>query len=458
MTEPDSDRRAIPSVDKIIPALASKELPHPVVLSVVREYLDTIRGKGKIPAFDSIVTQIRKELKTLELSRIQPTVNGTGVVVHTNLGRAPLAPQVVRYLTEIGSAYSNLEIDLPTGNRKDRGRYLEHCLAMLCQAEKAIVVNNCAAALVLVIRHFTSGDRKCVIISRGELIQIGGGFRIPEMLESTGACLREVGTTNQTTVEDYEKAIDRETALILKVHRSNFAMEGFVESPMREEISLLANANRLPLVEDLGSGALADTAQTASLEHEPTPAEVLQRGVDLVCFSGDKLMGGPQAGIIAGKEEIVDVLKREPLFRALRCDKLILAALQSTAELYLDQKNGQRIPVLRMLCEPVAKLRKRAESIAQSLEDLPIEIQINDGESQIGGGALPRSSVPSLTIDLAPTATSLEKLASGLRQENPPVIGYISNQRLRLDLRTVFESQDESLSRAIRSVLGIGRP
>lgn len=457
MTNPDSNRRTIPSVNKIIQALASKELPYEIVLSVVREHLNIIRKKRKIPDFDLIVTQIREELTAIELSRIKPTVNGTGVIVHTNLGRAPLAPQVVQYISEIGQAYSNLEMDLSTGNRGNRGQYLELCLSILCRSESATVVNNCAAALILIIRHFTSGDQKSVIISRGELIQIGGGFRIPEILESSGAYIREVGTTNRTTVKDYEKAINQDTALILKVHRSNFAMEGFVESPTTEDIKLLANTYRLPLIEDLGSGALVDTARSTSLEHEPTPAEVLRQGVDVVCFSGDKLMGGPQAGIIAGKEEIVDALKKEPFFRALRSDKLILAALQSTAELYLNQQTKQEIPVLQMLHEPIEKLRKRGEKIARSLKDLPIKIHIKDGESQIGGGALPKSSIPSVTIDLAPTAKSLELLKSELRQGNPPVIGYISNQYLRLDLRTVFESQDESLACAIRSALGSTR-
>ncbi len=453
MTDPDSDRRTIPSVDKIIQALAFRELPHEIVLFVVREYVNIIRKKRKIPAFDLIVTQLRKELRAIELRRIKPTVNGSGVILHTNLGRAPLAPQVVQYMSEIGQTYSNLEMDLPTGNRGNRGQYLELCLSILCRSESAIVVNNCAAALILVIRHFTSGDQKSVIISRGELIQIGGGFRIPEILESSGAYIREVGTTNRTTVKDYERAINRDTALILKVHRSNFAMEGFVESPTTENIKLLANTYRLPLIEDLGSGALVDTAQNTSLEHEPTPAEVLRKGVDLVCFSGDKLMGGPQAGIIAGKEVIVDALKKEPFFRALRSDKLILAALQSTAELYLRQKSNKEIPVFQMLHDSVAKLRKRGEKIARSLKGLPIKIHINDGESQIGGGALPKSSIPSVTIDLAPTSKNLELLTSELRQGTPPVIGYISNQHLRLDLRTIFETQDESLSCAIRSAL-----
>ena len=457
MSRPDSDRRAIPSVDKVLKALSPKELPRPLVISVVRESLEAIRRKGEVPEFGSIISRIDGELRILELSRIQPIVNGTGIVVHTNLGRAPLAPEVLQSLSEIGPAYSNLEIELPTGNRGSRGRYLELCLAILCQAEHATVVNNCAAALVLVLRHFTSGARKNVIISRGELIQIGGGFRIPEILESTGARLREIGTTNRTTLEDYERAIDEKTALILKVHRSNFFMEGFVESPLTEEISLLANSQHIPLIEDLGSGALADTSEIASLEHEPTPAEVLNRGVDLVCFSGDKLMGGPQAGIIAGKQESVEALKKEPFFRALRCDKLILTALQTTAELYLKKNGEPPIPVVRILRQPVEKLRERAEGIRQGLQDLSTPTYISESESQIGGGALPRSTVESVTIDLAPTKLSLEQLASELRQGNPPVVGYITENRYRLDLRTIFENQDASLISALRSVLEICR-
>ncbi len=262
-------------------------------------------------------------------------INGTGILVHTNFGRAPLGPDVVSAISTIGSNYNNLEYSLTGGTRGGRAAYLEHGLALLCGAEAATVVNNNAAALVLILHHFCRADASEVVISRGELLQIGGGFRIPDVLESSGARLREVGTTNKTSTGDYAARSTRQTALVLKVHRSNFFMDGFVESPLTEDIAALARRKRVPFVEDLGSGAIVQTQAVEGMEHEPTPAEVIGRGVDLVCFSGDKLLGGPQAGIIAGRRKLVGALKREPLFRALRCDKLILSALEATVDGYL---------------------------------------------------------------------------------------------------------------------------
>ena len=313
--------RAIPSVDKILLALGDTGFPRPVVLAVVRRELDTIRKQKAALNFDGVISRIHTALLELGTSRIQPVINGTGILIHTNFGRAPLGAAVMEAVLKIGSNYNNLEYSLTGGARSGRAAYLEQCLALLCGAEAATVVNNNAAALVLILRHFCASrpadlgrrsrgrdqqaqvQKNEVIISRGELIQIGGGFRIPEILESSGARLREVGTTNKTSLRDYARAITRETAMILKVHRSNFYMGGFVESPMTEEIAKLARQKRVPFVEDLGSGAVIETQTNAGLEHEPTPAEVMRRGVDLVCFSGDKLLGGPQAGIIAGKAE-----------------------------------------------------------------------------------------------------------------------------------------------------------
>src|SRR4029077_2537769 len=267
-------------------------------------------------------------------SRLQSVINGTGIVIHTNFGRAPLSSEAMHALSEIGAAYSNLEYDLAKGERGERGFYVESALALLCEAEGATVVNNCAAALLLIVQHFTRKAGRPrpqlarrgevaleVVISRGELVQIGGGFRISEILEASGAKLREVGATNKTTLEDYARAVGPETAMILKVHRSNFFMSGFVESPSSNQISALAKKHRIPFVEDLGSGAMIATESLGITEHEPTPGDVLKAGADLVCFSGDKLFGGPQAGIIAGRKRFVTALKREPLFRALRCDK-----------------------------------------------------------------------------------------------------------------------------------------
>ena len=282
-------------------------------------------------------------------------------------------------------------------------------------------------------------------------MQIGGGFRISEIVAAaSGAKLREVGATNKTTLEDYAHAVGPETAMILKVHRSNFFMSGFVESPSSNEISALAKKKRIPFVEDLGSGAMIATESLGIAEHEPTPGDVLKAGADLVCFSGDKLFGGPQAGIIAGKKRFVTALKREPLFRALRCDKLCLAALQATVDLHLDQKIGE-IPALTLLQTSEDALRARAAAIASRLADLPMKIAIGRGKAKTGGGTLPKSNVPSVTIDFIPRDSSLAEFAASLRASNPPVIGYIADNRFKLDLRTIFPQQDESVINAARA-------
>ena len=431
---------------------------------MVREYLAELRKGGSVQnagptPLEGVVGELRHRVEELRLARIQPVINGTGILVHTNLGRAPLGPAVVETLEEIGANYNNLEFDLVSGERGGRAAYLERCLATLCGAEAATVANNCAAALILILRHFAVAPRNQVIISRGELVQIGGGFRIPEILETSGARLKEVGTTNKTSLSDYARAITKETALILRVHRSNFFMGGFVESPSADELAALARKKRIPFVEDLGSGAMVSTEKLGPLEHEPTPAEVLGRGVDLVCFSGDKLLGGPQAGIIAGRERYVRALKKDPFFRALRCDKLVLSALQTTAEVYLQSSvegrgaRGEGVPILDMLAITQEELEVRAGAIIEGLKGLPVSAKVGEGRVQIGGGTLPKSVVPSLTIDLIPNGISLEELARRLRRGKPPVIGYVSGQRYKIDLKTVFPRQDAEVQAAIHAAL-----
>src|SRR5437867_1333694 len=360
MAEKRKALRGIPSVEQVVQRLGPVDLPRPAVVAVVRREIASLRKERSIPNPDGILNRVQSAIEQLRSARIRPVINGTGVLIHTNLGRAPLGPKVIETLTTVAANYNNLEFDLGGGERGGRGVYLEHNLALLCGAQAATVVNNCAAALVLILRHFAKRPRDQVVISRGELIQIGGGFRIPEILEASGARLREIGTTNKTSLSDYAKAIGNETALVLKVHRSNFFMSGFVQSPSAEEIATLARKHRVPFVEDLGSGAMIATDKIERIEQEPTPAEVLKRGVDLVCFSGDKLLGGPQTGIIAGKEQCVARLKRDPFFRALRCDKLILSALQTTVDLYLS---GESNCLIDMLQTPAETLRARAENI-----------------------------------------------------------------------------------------------
>jgi L-seryl-tRNA(Ser) seleniumtransferase len=455
-------RRQIPAVSRILDAVGECNLPRPVVVDIIRRKLSQIRAGRKVPQFESVLANVRRALDELRAAKLQPIINGTGIIIHTNFGRAPLASGVTRALTEIGSGYSNLEYDLTTGERGSRGSYLETALALLCAAESATVVNNCAAALVLIVRHFA--ERKLlkqsnpktpkseVVISRGELVQIGGGFRISEIIETTGAKLCEVGTTNKTTLDDYADAIGPNTAMILTVHRSNFFMSGFVESPSSAEISALARKKRVPFVEDLGSGAIVATEQFGLADHEPTPADALKSGADLVCFSGDKLFGGAQAGIIAGKRRLVLGLKRQPLFRALRCDKLCLAALQATVGLHLNQRTAG-IPALALLSVSEDELFTRAAGICDKLTESCPELQIAIGRSKAkaGGGTLPRSTLPSVTVDIIPRNRSPVTLAARLRNSTPPLVGYIANDRFRLDLRTIFPQQDELVVEAIRS-------
>jgi L-seryl-tRNA(Ser) seleniumtransferase len=455
-------RREIPAVNKVLDALGKYDLPRPLVVNLVRLELSKIRSNREIPEFQSTIEHLHRSLELLRASRLQPVVNGTGIVIHTNFGRAPLAPEAIRALAEISSGYSNLEYNLARGNRGHRGEYIENALALLCGAEAAAVVNNCAAALVLIVDHFTAsngrarplphaGLKREVIISRGEMVQIGGGFRIGEIIEAAGATLREVGATNKTTLNDYRRAIGSRSAMILKVHRSNFFMSGFVESPSVAAIAALARKKRIPFVEDLGSGAVVATEQFGIPEHEPTPSEALKAGADLVCFSGDKLFGGPQAGIVAGKKRFVTALKREPLFRALRCDKLCFAALQASIDLHLNQ-SAPKIPAIGLLEVAEDELRNRATAMKDRLSDLPLQIAIGRSTIKVGGGTLPKSTMTSVTIEIVPRHCSPADLAARLRSTTPPIIGYIGNDRFKLDVRTILPHQDKAVAEAIRSV------
>lgn len=461
--------RAIPSVDRVLRELGPTDVPRPAVVAVVRRELAALREAAPDNAIQPVdaIARVRAALDALRAARIRRVINGTGILVHTNLGRSPLGETAVDALRQVASDYNNLEYDLTGGERGGRAAYLEHNLAVLCGAtgaddppRAAAAVNNCAAALVLILRHFAgSADRNEVVISRGELVQIGGGFRVPDILESSGAALREVGTTNKTSIEDYERAIGPRTALVLKVHRSNFFMGGFVESPPTEAIAELARVKGVPFVEDLGSGAVVRTESAPAVEHEPTPAEVLAKGVDLVCFSGDKLLGGPQAGVIAGRRDLVAALKKEPLFRALRCDKLVLAALQATVDQHLiEQATGSDlaqsgVPVVAMMHMGDDELRRRAEALVAHLSDLPLAASVGTGEAQVGGGTLPRSAIRSVTLDLLPHGIPLLDFAARLRAGEPPVVGYVSGGRLKLDLRTVFPRQDGELLAAVRAAV-----
>ncbi len=474
-----SPLRRIPSVNRILQEIHCTDLPRASAREIVRRVLAGFRSRRAVPEWDRLLADIRAALGDVSASRLRPVINGTGILIHTNFGRAPLGPRMIETIAQIACSYSNLEYDLIKGERGRRAAYLEHLLAMLCGAQAATVVNNNAAALVLIVSHYC-GDRQAhrsatlfagrrsakteVLVSRGELIQIGGGFRIPEIVESSGAILREVGTTNRTTIEDYRRAASKQTALILKVHRSNFFMEGFVDSPDTAELALLAHQRRIPFVADIGSGAMMGTEAIPGLEHEPTPGEALRAGADLVCFSGDKLMGGPQSGIIAGKARMVSALKREPLFRALRCDKLVLAALQATAESYLRSGSAPAaremgdaageedpIPLLQMLRASQETLRARAGKVIAQIAGLPLAARVGLGYAKLGGGALPRSRIQSTVLELEHKRYGADILAARLRRHNSCVASYIRHGKVVIDLRTVFPWQDKELVDAIRA-------
>lgn len=452
--------RALPAIEKLVHALGPLPFPRPLAVDLARRLVAELRGAGATPEFDDALGTLRERVAHRARSRLQPVINATGILAHTNLGRAPLGSAVAAALADVARGYSNLELDLDSGERGPRAAYLEAALALACDAPAATVVNNCAAALVLILRQLVAGDRREVVISRGELVQIGGGFRIPDILETSGARLREVGTTNRTTPDDYRAALGPATALVLRVHQSNFYMDGFVAAPATRELTALAHEHQLPFVEDLGSGALIDTAATApgsGTRREPRPQDLLAAGADLVCFSGDKLLGGPQAGIIAGRADLVADLKRHPLFRALRCDKLVFAALQATIDRYLaaaprrDAPAPDGIPVLDALRVPVSVLQARGAALLERWRDLPLDLALAETRAQVGGGVCPRSEIPSIAVQLRPRLGSVASLAARLRTGSPPVLGFIADDALHLDLRTVFPDQDEALTAAVRA-------
>jgi L-seryl-tRNA(Ser) seleniumtransferase len=453
--------RHLPSVDRLLRALLPiPGLPAPLATEFIRRTVHSWRLQASAgsppPGFDEAVAQLSSQLATLARSRIQPVINATGILIHTNLGRSPLAGATAHRVAEIASSYHNLEFSLESGSRGPRGRFLEESLALLAGAEAATVVNNCAAALILILRHFTSPERPEVVISRGQLVEIGGGFRIPEIMETSGATLREIGTTNRTSADDYRRAISARTALILRVHRSNFYIEGFTGEPSLTELASIAREHHIPLAEDLGSGAMTDTAQFPGLEHEPTAAESLAAGADLVCCSGDKLFGGPQSGLIFGRSNLVQALKRDPLFRALRCDRLAFIALQETAAACLDAGIGgvpHEIPLMAMLSAPAESLMERAHAILPALQGLPADFSVVPAESQCGGGTMPKSALPSAALRIAPHQLSPDSLAARLRTAPTPVIARITDHALVCDLRSVFPRDDQRLAAALRSAL-----
>jgi L-seryl-tRNA(Ser) seleniumtransferase len=419
--------RDLPSVDEL-----ARMSDDPLAVDAARSVLSRAREEIRAGADPGDLTdRLAAELGATRAARLRRALNATGVIVHTNLGRAPLAEAALERVREVGGGYSNLEYDLSAGTRGSRQDHVAGILRRLTGAEAALVVNNNAAAVLLALAAL--GEGRDVLVSRGELIEIGDGFRIPDVLARSGARLVEVGTTNRTRAADYEKAIGPETAVLLRVHQSNFRLVGFTELPSVADLAKVAQRHGLPLVDDLGSGALA------RVEDEPSVRESLSSGADLVCFSGDKLLGGPQAGIVVGRAELVEKLRRHPLQRAVRADKLTLAALEGTLALYLDPERAfAEIPVLRMAAEPAEAVQTRAERLAQAVGG-----EVEETVARIGGGALPLAELPSFAAALD------EELAAPLRAGDPPVIGVIRDGRLLLDCRTLTDAEAEVVAEVV---------
>ena len=398
--------------------------------TVIAQARDELRA-GADPG--DLAARLRDELTAARRPALRRVLNATGVIVHTNLGRAPLPQAALERVQDAGSAYSNLEYDLAAGARGSRQDHVGRILSRLTAAEAAIVVNNNAGAMLLALAALAEGRE--VLVSRGELIEIGDGFRIPDVLARSGARLVEVGTTNRTRADDYERAVGANTALLLRVHQSNFRVVGFTEQPTVPELAAVARRHDVPLLDDLGSGALLD------LSDEPTVRGALTAGADLVCFSGDKLLGGPQAGIVVGRASLIEKLRRHPLHRALRIDKLGLAALEGTLLLYLEPDRALReIPVLRMLHEDVATVRARAERLAAAVGG-----DVEETLARVGGGALPLAELPSFACAVD------EELSEPLRRNEPPVIAIVRDGRLLLDCRTLADGDVDEIAAAIRA-------
>jgi L-seryl-tRNA(Ser) seleniumtransferase len=430
--------RDLPSVDELAgDGRLAGAAPRPLLVSAARSALARAREELQAGAEPGdLVERVESELAAARGARLRRAINATGVIIHTNLGRSPLAREALERVDAVAGGYSNLEYDLGEGGRGSRQDHAAPILRRLTDAEAALVVNNNAAAVLLALAALAEGRE--VLVSRGELIEIGDGFRIPDVLARSGARLREVGTTNRTRAGDYDRAIGPETALLLRVHQSNFRVVGFTEQPRLADLVRVARAHGLPLVDDLGSGALFANSSLL-LGDEPTARESLEAGADLVCFSGDKLLGGPQAGIIVGRAELVERLRRHPLQRALRADKLTLAALEATLALYLDPELAAReVPVLRMLAEPLETVRARAQRLA-SLVGGDVEPTVG----RVGGGALPLTELPSFACAVE------EELAPRLRETEPPVIGVVRDGRCLLDCRTIADDEVDEVANAV---------
>jgi L-seryl-tRNA(Ser) seleniumtransferase len=457
--------RKLPSVDELTKSLTDlvQREGAPAVAEAARDVLGRLRDEiagGRMSASgadlaleglrDAVARQL---LRSLQYS-LTPVINATGVVLHTNLGRAPMPTAALERISRIGGGYTNLEFDVASGGRGKRDVHADRLFAKLLSQGRdvsTVVVNNCAAAVLLALNSLAEGGE--VIVSRGELVEIGGGFRVPEVMAKAGAVLREVGTTNRTRIADYERAITEKTRVLLRVHRSNFEMVGFTEQPDLAELVALGRKHKIPVIEDLGNGALIDL-RTLGVSGESGVSESLRAGVDVLAYSGDKLLGGPQAGMLSGRPEAITRIRSNPLFRALRVDKLTYAALEATLMAYLKQDHNA-IPTLRMLRLPVEEIRTRAEAVKSRIESekaVALKIQIISGESVIGGGTAPSAKLPTALLAITHESANADALAARLRAVEPPIVARIEEGRVLVDLRTVFPEQDEVITQALTRI------
>lgn len=455
--------RNLPSVNQLLESEPLKKMVdsvnHTVVADGVRSFLDDFRkqvadkaGEISVPSPQEMADSIADWLKTEEVPYLRPVVNGTGIILHTGLGRAPLAKQAIDAVADISRGYASVEIDLKSGGRGQRVKAVERLICELTGAEAAVVVNNNAAATMLALSAMAAG--KEVIVSRGQLIEIGGSYRLPDVMECSGAKLREVGTTNKTKPEDYSDAIHEETGALLKVHPSNFEIVGFTRTVETKEMVAIGRKHGVPVIDDVGSGALVDFARFG-LMNEPVVADSIRDDADVVLFSGDKLIGGPQCGIIIGKSKWIKQILANPLMRAMRVDKMTLAALQATLLLYRDQDSVlTQVPILRMLSMPIENLKLRADKIATQIvaTDHVEKCDVVEGQSMLGGGSVPTQKIPTWCLAVTPAKISVDALADKLRNNQPAIMGRVQKDTLYLDLRTIDVSQDLAVVDAFESL------
>ena len=459
--------RKLPSVDELlhlpeVAALAESE-GRAAVTEATREVIETLRqeiasggldASGVELAVGGLAAAVERRLRQSLAPSLRPVINATGVILHTNLGRAPLAEAALERIREVAGVYSNLEFDIASGERGKRDVHVERLTARLLNQEglsgiSTVVVNNNAAAVLLSLNTLAEGGE--VIVSRGELVEIGGSFRIPDVMAKSGAALREVGTTNRTRLADYEKAISERTRLLLRVHRSNFQIVGFTEQAALEDLVALARKHKLRILEDLGSGAMIEL-RSVGVSGEPSVWDSLRAGVDVVTYSGDKLLGGPQAGLISGQSETVARIRANPLFRALRVDKLTYAALEATLLAYVRQ-DYNAIPAVRMMRLSADEIGRRARALAHTLSaNSKLKVELVEGSSVIGGGAAPGATLPTVLLAVACQGLSADELAARLRAHQPPIVARVEQGKVLLDLRTVFPDQDTIVAEALRAI------